>query len=71
MSSSSETSITELVNGAAGLVVVMSGLLAGVTRSLAILAGLPAEDVDRVTAMGFLAGAGVAMVMLSGELIWG
>lgn len=70
MSSSSATSITELVNGAAGLVVVMSGLFAGATRSLAILRGHPAEAVDRVTAMGFLAGAGVAMLILIGELIW-
>jgi type IV secretory pathway TrbD component len=70
MSASSSASITEALNGAVGLVVVMSGLLAGVTRSLAILAGLSAKEVDRVTAMGFLAGAGVAMMMLSGELIW-
>jgi dienelactone hydrolase len=69
MSASSSASITEVLNGAVGLVVVMSGLLAGVTRSLAILAGLSAKDVDRVTAMGFLAGAGVAMMMLSGDLI--
>lgn len=67
---SASASITEILNGAAGLVVVMSGLLAGVVRSLAVLTGLPAEDVDRVTAMGFLTGAGVAMMMLSGELIW-
>lgn len=70
MSSSLAASITELVNGAAGLVVVMSGVFAGGTRSLAILLRVPTEDVDRVTAVGFLVGAGVAMVILVNELIW-
>jgi hypothetical protein len=71
MSSSTAASISEFASGAGGLIVVMSGLSAGGTRSLAILLRLPAGDVDRVTAVGFLAGAAVAMVILIGELIWG
>lgn len=69
MSPPSSTSLTELLNGAAGLVVVMSGVLAGVTRSLAILLGFSAERVERVTAIGFLIGAASATVILGGTLI--
>jgi hypothetical protein len=63
MSSSSAPSITELANGVAGLV-VMSGLFAGVSRSLAILRGLSTAAVDRMTAIGFLVGTVFAMVIL-------
>jgi hypothetical protein len=45
----------------------MSGLLAGVGRSLAILLGLSAKQVERVTALGFLAGAAAAMPILVGS----
>jgi hypothetical protein len=69
MFSPSTTSVTEFVNGAAGLVVVMSGLLAGVGRSLAILLGLSAKQVERVTALGFLAGAVAAVPILVGSLL--
>ena len=70
MFSSPATSITELVNGAAGLVVVLSGLLAGGTRSLAILLGSSSKRVERATALGFLAGAALAMAVLVGNLFW-
>lgn len=71
MSPPSATSVTDLANGAAGLVVVMSGVLAGVARSLAILRELPAKTVDRATAIGFLAGAVAAMLILASSLIGG
>jgi len=61
-------SVTELANGAAGLVVVVSGVLAGVARSFAILSGFSASAVERATAIGFLAGAALAMTMLGLEV---
>jgi hypothetical protein len=70
MFSSPATSITELVNGAAGLVVVLSGLFAGGTRSLAILLGFPSDGVERATALGFLAGTVLAMAVLVANLFW-
>jgi hypothetical protein len=67
MSAPTTTSVTELANGAAGLVVVVSGVLAGVARSFAILCGFSAAAVERATAIGFLAGAALAMAMLGLE----
>jgi uncharacterized protein YjeT (DUF2065 family) len=58
------TSFTDLANGAAGLVVVVSGVFAGVARSLAILRGVSAERIERATATGFLARAAIAMLVL-------
>jgi len=57
-------SLTDLVNGAAGLVVVLSGLVAAATRSVAILYGRSEKAVERATAVGFLAGAGIAVLVL-------
>ena len=64
----STTSVTELANGAAGLVVVVSGVLAGMARSFAILCGFSVAAVERATAIGFLAGAAFAMAMLGFEV---
>jgi hypothetical protein len=64
------TPATELINEVAGLVVVLSGVLAGVTRSLAILRRSTTEAVDRATAVGFLAGAVFAVVILVASLLW-
>jgi hypothetical protein len=58
------TSIPELVNGAAGLVVVLSGLLAGAARSVAVLLRYPPKRVERATAAGFLGGAALAIAVL-------
>jgi hypothetical protein len=62
-------SFTDLVNGAAGLVVVLSGLVAAATRSVAILYGWPEKAVERATAIGFLAGAGIAVLVLGISLV--
>lgn len=64
------TPATELINEVAGLVVVLSGVLAGVTRSVAILRGSAADAIDRATAVGFLAGAAFAVVTLVASLLW-
>ncbi|HEX5762066.1 MAG TPA: hypothetical protein VFY04_02985 [Solirubrobacterales bacterium] len=40
-------SLTELVNGAAGVVVVLSGIVAATTRSIAVLRRLPDKAVER------------------------
>jgi hypothetical protein len=67
MPSSPKLSLTELINGAAGLITVVGGLVAATCRSFAILRRLRPETVDRVTAAGFLAGAAVAAVLLATE----
>jgi len=59
------TSITDLINGAAGLVVVLSGLLAATARSVATLAGFSSEQIEQITAVGFLVGATVAILLLT------
>lgn len=61
-------SVTELLDGAAGLVVVLSGLFAGLARSVAVLGGLSTKYVERATAVGFLLGAVLAIAgMVLGE----
>lgn len=56
--------ISELLNGAAGLVVVLSGLVAGTARSLAVILRFTSERVERLTAVGFLTGAAIAAAFL-------
>jgi hypothetical protein len=68
VSSPLPTSITELVSGAAGLIAVVSGLVAAATRSVTILGGLSAETIDRLTAVGFLVGAVLANAILGIEV---
>lgn len=46
--------MTEAANGIAGLVAVVSGIAAGIARSLATLLDRPREGVDRTTAVAFL-----------------
>ena len=58
-------SLTELVNGAGGLVVILSGLVAAATRSVVVLAGWSEKAVERATAVGFLLGAAAAIVLLA------
>jgi hypothetical protein len=67
MSSLPPPSLTELINGAAGLIAVVGGVSAATCRSLTILRRLQAETVDRITASGFLAGARGAIVLLATE----
>lgn len=65
----SATSVTDLANGAAGLVVVFSGVLAGVARSMAILMRVSDEHIERATATGFLLGAAIALLILTSEAL--
>jgi hypothetical protein len=70
MPSASTTSLTDLVSGAAGVVVVLSGVFAGIARAYAVLIGASPGQVERATAVGFLVGATLAVVLLIGDLLW-
>jgi hypothetical protein len=70
MSSASTTPLTDLVSGAAGVVVVLSGVFAGIARANAVLIGASPGQVERATAVGFLAGATLAVLLLIGDLLW-
>jgi hypothetical protein len=58
-------SLTELLNGAAGLVVVLSGLFAGFGRSVAVVTGASRQHVELATAVGFLVGAFLAVSLMA------
>lgn len=63
--------LTSFVAGAAGVVVVLSGVFAGIARAYAVLCGAPSDDVERSTAIGFLVGAVLAVVLLFADVAWG
>ena len=54
--------VVDTVSSMAGMVLVVTGLLAGALRALAVLSNSPAERVESLTAMGFIGGAGVAFL---------
>ncbi|HEY5708558.1 MAG TPA: hypothetical protein VIS51_04120 [Solirubrobacterales bacterium] len=70
MASASTAPLTDLVSGAAGVVVVLSGVFAGIARAYAVLCGADPDRVERATAVGFLVGAALAVVLLIGDLMW-
>jgi hypothetical protein len=70
MAWASTTPLTDLVSGVAGVVVVLSGVFAGIARAYAVLAGATPSQVERATAVGFLTGAILAVLLLVGELLW-
>lgn len=47
----------ELVSGMAGTMVVSTGFFAGALRAVAVLQRSPAEQVEWMTAVGFVGGA--------------
>jgi len=57
-------SLTELLNGAGGFILVASGVIAGAARSVAVLRGMSADRVERATAGGFLTGAALALSVI-------
>jgi membrane associated rhomboid family serine protease len=69
MSPASTTPLTDLVSGAAGVVVVLSGVIAGIARAYAVLIGASPDRIERATAIGFLIGAALAALLLFGNLL--
>lgn len=49
---------------------VLSGVFAGIARAYAVLCGADPDRVERATAVGFLIGAALAVVLLVGDLMW-
>jgi hypothetical protein len=62
---------TEVVSSASGTMIVVTGLFAGVARTLAILKGVPPDEVERMTAVGFALGAAVMVPVFIIDLVWG
>jgi hypothetical protein len=69
MDPSPSPSLTELINGAAGLIVTVGSVFAATSRSFAILLGLRPAIVDRITATSFLTSAGGAIAVLAVDLM--
>lgn len=60
--------VIDLVSGVAGAVIVLTGLLAGAFRALAILGESSPERVEWLTAVGFVAGMAIAGILLVMDL---
>jgi hypothetical protein len=71
MTSATATPLTDLVSGTAGVVVILSGVFAGIARAYSVLIGATPSQVERATAVGFLAGAALAVFLLGSDLLWG
>jgi hypothetical protein len=48
--------------------VVLSGVFAGIARAYAVLHRASPDQIERATAVGFLLGVALAMVLLVGDL---
>jgi hypothetical protein len=60
--------LTEFISGAAGVVVVLSGIFAGIARAYAVITGATPDEIERATAVGFVVGTVLAVALLVGEL---
>jgi hypothetical protein len=56
--------VVEIVSGAAGTMLLATGLLAGLLRALAVLKKFPAEQVEWLTAVGFAGGLAFGALIL-------
>jgi len=63
--------VVNLISGAAGTMLVSTGLLAGVMRALAVLRRIPGERVELLTAAGFIAGLAFGTLILVLDLVLG
>lgn len=62
---------TDLVSGAAGVIVLVTGVFAGAMRALAILLGATPGQIEWMTAAGFAAGLGISLAVFALDLLWG
>jgi hypothetical protein len=63
--------VVEIISGAAGTLLVSTGLLAGAMRALAVLRRSPAEQVELLTAAGFAVGLAFGALILVLDLVLG
>lgn len=63
--------VVDLISGAAGTMLVSTGLLAGAMRALAVLRRSSAEQVELLTAAGFAAGLAFGTLVLVLDLVLG
>ena len=63
--------VVDLISGAAGTMLVSTGLLAGVLRALAVLKKSPAERIEWLTAAGFAGGLIAGALTLVLDLVLG
>lgn len=60
--------LTDFISGAAGVVVVLSGVFAGIARAYAVLTDAEPKEIERATAVGFIVGTLLAVALFVGEL---
>jgi hypothetical protein len=70
MPSASPTTLTDFISGGAGVVLALSGVFAGIARAYAVLGRASPDRVERATALGFLVGAILALLLLFADLAW-
>jgi hypothetical protein len=61
----------EFVSGAAGAIILITGVVTGGTRALAILLGETPSQVEWMTAVGFAVGIAISLVVFALDLLWG
>jgi len=71
MTTAFATRFTDVAVAAAGTLVVLSGVCAGMARSFAVLRGASPSGVERATAFGFLLGVTIAGLLLLADISWG
>jgi hypothetical protein len=61
----------EFASGTASTVAIITGVVAGATRALAILLGGTPIQVEWATAVGFAAGIGIFLFIFVLDFLWG
>jgi hypothetical protein len=62
--------LLEFVSDVAGVVLVLTGVVAGGLRAWAVLTGRPADQIELTTALGFAIGATIATLVVFIDLAW-
>ncbi|GEM_PF-5089750 len=61
----------DFVSGAAGAIILVTGVVAGAMRALAILVGGTPSQVEWMTAVGFSVGLAISLIVFTLDLFWG
>jgi hypothetical protein len=61
----------DFVSGAAGAMVLITGVVAGAMRALAILLGGAPSQVEWMTAAGFAVGIAFSLIVFALDFLWG
>jgi hypothetical protein len=62
---------TDFVSGAAGIVILVTGVSAGTMRALAVLLDVTPSQVEWMTAAGFVTGICISLIVFVLDFLWG